>query len=223
MWHRIAQWLKAYNTYAPRMTPAQIDAAFFWDPLVPNADGIAPPTTFTLSDGTAVNLGRIRRPLDTSPTGNYLIWSGNGQWQNPLDNRVTAIANRFVTGGLAAPATTRSQFARTGDARENNDLLNGQRADPQVTDKGIFPWDKVEIQSLPGAYRTEHDRKININLDQRITDDLFVSATFQREVRNHEQYFPTLTQTNQISVDINKNLPDGRVNQIGRASCRERV
>ncbi len=207
----VSQWLEAYNTYAPQMTQAQIDAAFFWDPLVPNADGLAPATIFTLANGTTVNLGKIRRPLDTANAGTYLIYPGNGQWGVPLDNRITLTANRTVTNGQVAP-TSRSQFARSGDSRENNDMQDGRRADPQVTDQGIFPYETVEIAALPGSYRRENDHKINVTVDQRITDDLYVSATVQRETRNHEQYFATITQTNQIAIDINKNLPDGRVN-----------
>mgnify|MGYP000676819685 CR=1 FL=1 len=57
----VSEWLKAYNTYAPQMTPAQVAQAFYWDPTVPNADGLAPVTTFTLANGTAVNLGLIDR------------------------------------------------------------------------------------------------------------------------------------------------------------------
>jgi len=205
----VSGWLRAYNTYAPQMTPAQIAQAFYWDPTVPNADGIAPATTFTLANGTTVNLGLIRRPLDTNAAGTALIYSGNGQWANPLDNVVTLLANRTITGAAVNPATARSQFARSGDALENSAIL---RADPQVTSQGIFPYETVEIGALPGHYRQEHLRRINLTLDQRITEDFHVSATVQRETRDFDQYFAVLSQTNQISIDINQRLPDGRAN-----------
>jgi hypothetical protein len=98
---------------------------------------------------------------------------------------------------------------RSGSAREN---AAGYRADPQVTDKGIFPYDEVEIAALPGNLRTEHDRKLNLTIDQRITNDLYVSATVQRETRNSSQYFASITQTSEIQIDINQKLPDGRTN-----------
>lgn len=205
----VSDWLKAYNQYAPQMTPAQIAQAFYWDPTVPNADGLAPTTVFTLANGTPVNLGLIRRPLDTNAIGTALIYSGNGQWRNPLDNLVTLLGNRTVAGAAATPITSRSQFARSGAARENDPAF---RVDPQVTDHGIFPYDQVEIAALPGSYRKEHDRRLNLTLDQRVTEDLYVSATVQREVRDFDQYFAVITQTNQISIDINQKLPDGRVN-----------
>ena len=205
----VSGWLRAYNTYAPQMTATQIAQAFYWDPTVPNADGIAPASTVTLANGTAVNLGLIRRPLDTLANGTALIYSGNGQWANPLDNAATILAARTVTGAAPAALTSRSQFARSGDALENAAIL---RADPQVTDKGIFPYDTVEIGALPGSYRREHIRRFNVTLDQRITQDLYVSATAQRETRDFDQYFAVLSQSNQISIDINQKLPDGRVN-----------
>jgi outer membrane receptor for ferric coprogen and ferric-rhodotorulic acid len=205
----VSEWLTAYNRYAPQMTPAQIAQAFYWDPAAPSANGIAPNSIFTLANGSTVNLGLIRRPLDTLATATALIYSGNGQWNTPLDNLVTITSNRTVTGGAVNPVSARSQFARTGSARENSALFS---ADPQVTDESIFPYRTVEIGALPGNYRWEDDDKIFLTLDQRLAEDLYLSASFQYEKRTHEQYFATLTQTNQISVDINQRLPDGRTN-----------
>lgn len=207
----VSEWQRAYNTYAPQMTAAQIAQAFYWDPTVPNADGLAPVTSFTLANGTAVNLGLIRRPLDGggSPNQTLLIYSGNGNWTNLMDNFITVASNRTVTGTALSPASRRSIFMRSGSARENDPAF---RADPQVTDTGIFPYDRVEIAALPGNLRTENDRKLNLTIDQRITNDLYISATAQRETRNNSQYFASITQTSQIQIDINQKLPDGRTN-----------
>ena len=205
----VSEWLSAYNRYAPQMTPAQIAQAFYWDPVAPSANGIAPDSIVTLASGGTVNLGLIRRPLDTLATATALIYSGNGQWNTPLDNLVTIVSNRTVTGGAVNPVTARSQFARSGAARENSPLFTN---DPQVTDARIFPYETVEIGALPGNYRWEDDDKLFLTLDQRVVEDLYVSASFQYEKRTQEQYFATITQTNQISVDINQRLPDGRTN-----------
>lgn len=205
----VSGWLQAYNTYAPQMTAVQIAQAFYWDPTVPNADGIAPKTVFTLTNGTTVDLGLIRRPLDTQANGTALIFSGNGQWFSPLDNIATLLAARTITGAAPTALTSRSQFARSGNALENSAIL---RADPQVTNQGIFPYETVEIGALPGSYRKEKDKRYSLTIDQRITHDLYVSATAQRETRSYDQYFAILSQTNQISIDINQKLPDGRVN-----------
>ncbi len=204
----VSEWLGAYNRYAPQLTPAQIAQAFYWDPVAPSANGIAPDSIVTLASGSTVNLGLIRRPLDTLATATALFYSP-GQWQSPLDNLVTITSNRTVTGGAVNPATARSQFARSGAARENSALFS---ADPQVTNSSIFPYQTVEIGALPGNYRWEDDDKVFLTVDQRLAEDLYVSASFQYETRTQEQYFATLTQTNQISVDINQRLPDGRMN-----------
>jgi outer membrane receptor for ferric coprogen and ferric-rhodotorulic acid len=204
----VSEWLNAYNTYAPQMTPAQIDQVFFWNPTVQK--GLAAPSSVvTLANGTTVDLGLIRRPLDTRPQGTALIYSGNGDWNTPLGNRATNLANRTVTGGNATPASAQVQFFRSGSARENSANF---LVDPQVTDERIFPYGSVEIAALPGSYRREDDEKVFVNLEQRITDDLYLSASFQQETWDQEQYFAVLTQTNQISVDITKTLPDGRAN-----------
>lgn len=205
----VSEWLNAYNTYAPQMTQDQIDAAFFWDPNVRSSNGIAPDSVFTLTNGTTVDLGRIRRPLDTRNNGTVLIYNGNGAWQDPWDNIVTIDGNRRIVGSNPNPANTRSFFMRSGSNRENNPSF---RADPQVTDKGIFPYDTVEIAALPGSYRDEQDQRLYASIDQKINDDFYLSFSFMHEDYEQEQNFAVLTQTNQISLDINKTTPDGRVN-----------
>ena len=47
----------------------------YWDPTV--TPGNAPASTFTLANGTTVNLGLIRRPLDSNALGTAFIYSGN--------------------------------------------------------------------------------------------------------------------------------------------------
>ena len=188
---------------------AQLDAAFFWHAATPGNNGIPPASVFTLSDGSTVDLGLIRRPLDTRANGTTLIYNGGDDWLNPFGNTVTLAANRTVTGGAASPANTRVQFARSASARENNPNFS---ADPQVTDKGIFPYTSVEIAALPGSYRWEKGNRYYASLDQKLTEDLYLSVGYMHEEREQEQYFAVLTQTNQISLDINKTLPDGRVN-----------
>ena len=202
----VSDWLKAYNTYAPLMTPAQIASAFYWDASLRGGNGTAPATAFTLADGRSVNLGLIRRDLDTSSQATALLYSP-GQWDNPLDNRVTLLATRNNTG-TGANANPNAKFIRSGSPIENTVGF----LDPQVVDRGIFPYDSVEIGALPGNSRTEKDNKFYLNLEQRITPDFYVSAAVQQEKRTSEQSFAVITQTNQISIDINTRLPDGRTN-----------
>ena len=203
----VSEWLNAYNTYAPLMTQDQIDSAFFWDPA--SGGNLPGDSVFTLSDGTTVDLGRIRRPLDTRNNGTVFYYDGTGDWLNPIDDVVTILHNRRVRGSNSNPASGRSFFVRSGSDRENNPSF---RADPQVTDEGIFPYTSVEIAALPGSYNWEKNRRRYVSLEQRVTDNFYISAGYMHEDREQEQYFAVLTQTNQISVDINKTLPDGRSN-----------
>ena len=205
----VSDWLKAYNTYAPLMTPDQIASAFYWDGSLRNASnaaGTAPVTAFTLADGRSVNLGLIRRDLDSTAQGTALLYSP-GQWTNPLDNRVTILSTRSNVGAAANVSPT-AKFIRSGSPLENTVGF----LDPQVTNRGIFPFETVEIGALPGNYRWENDQKFYVNLEQRITPDFYLSAAIQQEHRTTEQYFAVITQTNQISIDITTRLPDGRTN-----------
>ena len=205
----VSGWLNAYNTYAPQMTAAQVAAAFYWDGGLRNAAntaGTPPASVVTLADGRTVNLGLIRRDLDSSAQSTALLYSP-GQWNNPLDNRATILSTRNNTGA-AANASPTAKFIRSGDPRENTVGF----LDPQVTNSRIFPYETVEIGALPGNSRGENDHKFYVNLEQRITPDFFVSAAFQHETRTTEQYFAAISQTNQISIDITTRLPDGRTN-----------
>ena len=198
----VSDWLSAYNKYAPQMTAAQVAQAFYWDPTVTPGD--APASVVTLANGTTVNLGLIRRPLDSTATGTALIY--NNDWKTLLGNQVTLFGARTITGAAGSPA---SQFARSGAARENDPRF---QADPQVTDPGIFPFETVELAALPGSYRIERVKRFNFTIEQRIAEGLFASAQVSRDYSNKDQYYAIITQTHQIQVDINQKLPDGRVN-----------
>ncbi len=202
----VSEWLTAYNTYAPQMTQAQINQAFFWDPVVNT--NVAPASSFTLANGQTVNLGIIRRELNTNANSAVLIYEGNGQWTDPMDGVMTLLSNRLVTGATPA-AASRSVFMRSGNSNQQS---AGRVSENQVIDEGIFPFNTVEIGALPGNYRWEDVNRLYLNLDQRVTENLYFSAGFQLQEREQEQYFATLTQTNMIQLDINQRLPDGRVN-----------
>lgn len=202
----VSEWLNAYNTYAPQMTQAQINQAFFWDPIVNRSTPGS--SVFTLNNGQTVDLGIIRRELNTNANSAVLIYPGNGQWTDPLGNVMTLLSNR-LTSGATPPAAGRTVFVRTGNSNQQG---AGRISENQVTDQGIFPFETVEIGALPGNYRWEDVNRLYLNFDQRVTENLYFSAGFQIEDRKQEQYFASLTQTNMIQIDINQRLPDGRVN-----------
>ena len=197
----VTDWLTAYNRYAPLMTPAQVAAAFYWDPA--NAAGApAGSNAITLTNGEVVNLGVLRRQQDGNANGTALFFDGR-DWAAPQGGAATIFSNRGTTGGAGGRF-----FARSGSPLENRAGF----VDPQITNPAILPYQDVEIGALPGNYRWERDNKFNVSLEQRITADLFVMAAYQQEWMKNDQTFTPIAQTQSVNIDINTKLPDGRTN-----------
>ena len=198
----VTDWLTAYNSYAPLMTPAQIAAAFYWDPSTATGAPAAS-NSLTLSNGQVVNLGLLRRQQDgNANTGVALFFDGR-DWTNPQGGAATLLSNRSTSGA----AGTRF-FARSGSPLENRAGF----VDPQIINPSILPFQDVEVGALPGNYRWERDNKFNVSLEQRITKDLFVMAAYQREWMKNDQTFTPIAQTQSVNIDVNTKLPDGRTN-----------
>ncbi|PAW64922.1 MAG: hypothetical protein B9S34_11770 [Opitutia bacterium Tous-C1TDCM] len=197
----VSAWLTAYNRYAPRMTPAQVAAAFYWDPSAATGAPAAS-NNLVLADGEVLNLGGLRRQQDGNANGTAVFFDGQA-WLEPQGGAATVFSNRSTTG-----AAGNRFFARSGSPLENRAGF----VDPQVTDPAIFPFQDAEIGALPGNYRWERNRKINVSVEQRLAPDLFVLATYQREWARNDQTFTPIAQTQSINLDINSRLPDGRTN-----------
>lgn len=198
----VTDWLTAYNRYAPLMTPAQVAAAFYWDPSTATGAPAAS-NNLTLSNGQVINLGLLRRQQDgNANTGVALLFDGR-DWVNPQGGAATILANRGTSGA----AGTRF-FSRSGSPLENRAGF----VDPQIINSAILPFQDVEIGALPGNYRWERDNKFNLSLEQRVTNDLFVMAAYQREWMKNDQTFTPIAQTQSVNIDVNTRLPDGRTN-----------
>lgn len=199
----VSDWLALYNRYQPVLTPAQLAAAFFHDPVTTPTTPAA--STITVG-GQAVPLGTIRRGLDAAPNRTVLVYD-RSDWYNPMFGGAILLGGRNITGGNPA-AAFQGTFARSGSPLENRTGY----VDPRVNDTGMFPFLTQEMTALPGNYRMEKDRKFNVTIDQRVLPDLYVSATYQREKWNQEYFTSPISQTQQLSLDINTRLPDGRAN-----------
>jgi len=197
----VSAWLTAYNQYAPRMTPAQIAAAFYWDPTA-STGAPAASNNLTLSSGEVVSLGQIRRQQDGNANATAVFFDGR-DWTSPQGGGATIFSNRATTGGAG-----NRFFARSGSPLENR----AGYVDPQVTSPSILPFEDVEVGTLPGNFRWERNDKVNVSIEQRITPDLFVMAALQREWMKDDQTFSPIAQTQSINLDINTRLPDGRAN-----------
>lgn len=207
----VSDWLEAYNTYGPLLTDEQRADAFYWDPSSPVGTTTGrSPVIITLPGGETVNLGSLRRDLSSRPQGTAFIYPGTGgDWDTLLDDTVTIFANRRTSGGLL-PVAARQYFVRSAALTEEGRAPGFFNR--QVTDKGIFPYDTVEISALPGAFQIEEGDRRNLSIEHRFSDDLNVQFTFQEEHNHRDQSFNVIAQSQQISVDITQRLPDGRDN-----------
>ncbi len=202
----VSGWLSLYNQYAKVLSPAQLAAAFYWDPTVFNASG-GPTNSLVTLNGQTTDLGLLRRGNDGNANATALFYD-NRDWSNPQANTATITSTRNGAGTVEA-AAFRGMFVRSADPLENRP---NPYADPQVTNRAILPFDRVEIGALPGNYRWERGRKINVTVDQHVAEGLDVSASFQREVFRQKQQFSPIAQQQQVSIDVNLKLPDGRTN-----------
>lgn len=202
----VTGWLALHNEYAKVLTPAQLAAAFYWDPTVLTATGV-PTSSVVAVNGQSIDLGMLRRQMDGNNNATVVFYDSS-DWLNPQGNTATIFATRTGTGAIASPANTRSYFVRSASPLENRTGY----VDPQITNRAILPYDEVEIGALPGNYRWEKGRKAHVSLEQRLAQNLFVTAAVQREWFRQEQQFSPIAQQQQVSIDINTRLPDGRVN-----------
>ncbi len=199
----VSGWLDLYNQYYGVLTPAQLAAAFYHDPVATTG---APAASSFVVNGQNVDLGTLRRFLDGGTNRTALLYD-NTDWENPLFGGAILLGGRTPTGGNPAVAF-RGAFARSGSPLENRTGYT----DPRVNDTASFPYRTQELTALPGNYLTEKDRKFNVTLDQQILKNFFISATYQRETWNQEYFTSPIAQTQQLSLDINTRLPDGRAN-----------
>lgn len=207
MQDNVSAWLALYNEAAAQLSPAQLAAAFYWDASKPGgANGIPPSSVITVG-GQTIDLGVLRRTLDGRAQPVALVYDSS-DWTTPLFGGATEFARVTTNGGLASPANTRAYFVRSADPFENTSGY----FDHQVTDPKIFPFQDQELAALPGNYRWERANRFNLSLDQRIGEDLFLSASFQTQEFKSEQLFSPIAQQQQISIDVNTYLPDGRQN-----------
>lgn len=210
----VSGWLKLWNEAQSTMTPEQIANNFYWDPyhsMVSN--GAAPDSPDVWVEGRDGGLfnPNLREGLDGNDKAFTAYYDGR-DWSAPMDGFFTRYGTRTPSGGQpsnAASVRARTAFARSNDPLEDRDA---GYTDPQAVDQGIFPWKQIDLGALPGNYRINSDEKLHLNLEQKITDDWFFSATFQTESYLQDQLFSPIAQQQSISIDINTTTADGRVN-----------
>lgn len=210
----VSGWLEQWNLAQSTMTEQQIADNFYWDPFngrvsqgnAPRSPGIQ----ITGRDGVLFN-PELREDLDGNDTALTPYYDGNN-WSTPIGGYFTRTGSRTTTGGQ--PSNAGSVRARTSFHRSNDPFedVDPGYTDRQATDLGIFPWKTVDLGAIPGSYRINKNDKKHINIEQRVTDDFFISATYQTETNSQDQLFSPISQQQSISLDINTITPDGRPN-----------
>ncbi|MDQ8200149.1 TonB-dependent receptor plug domain-containing protein [Pelagicoccus enzymogenes] len=226
----VSGWLDLWNqAHADGWSEEQIADNFYWDPYntrVSNGEAPRSPDIELISRLTGEPFNpELRDDIDGRDKA-LTAYYDNTDWWNPMDGFYTRHGTVTASGSQptnSSAVRARMEMHRSADPYEDD---RGY-ADPQAIDEGIFPWKEYEISALPGNLRENTNEKVHFNLEQRITDNFYVSATYQKEDYSQEQIFGPIAQQNSIAIDINTTLPDGRVNKnflrpmiVGRSFAR---
>lgn len=226
----VSSWLDLWNqAHEQGWSEEQIANNFYWDPYntrVSNGEAPRSPDIELISRFTGEPFNpELRDDIDGRDKA-LTAYYDNRDWWNPIDGFYTRHGTVTASGGQpdnGSAIRARMEMHRSADPYEDD---RGY-ADPQATNEAIFPWKEFEISALPGNLRENTNEKIHFNLEQKITDNFYLSATYQKEDYSQEQIFGPIAQQNSISIDINTTLPDGRVNEnflrpmiVGRSFAR---
>ncbi|MBK1879376.1 TonB-dependent receptor plug domain-containing protein [Pelagicoccus mobilis] len=216
----VSGWLPLYNDFyseqvsnglsGDALEEALFDAGFWWDPTDPSntnassvrsVSGIIDPDYDLDGVGHGRPAGQVRLGDDLDGKDNALIIYHDGAFpDDELHGGINLSGTRTPTGSRG-PASARRTLIRTAHPLENRTT---GFLDPQVTDPDIFPYHDFDLGSLPGNYRDEENDKISFEIEQKITDDLYISFSGLHEDYTIENNFPIISQTRAIQLDNNR-------------------
>ncbi len=151
-------------------------------------------------------------------------------WYQPLYNQTytTAYAVPGV-GGTPAPLNVNNPIsliwnnAASADAYDRNNYSSGGWTNnsfvtnlgnyryPGVTDRAIYDYKKINI--LQADYGSQSNKNYNVDFEQEITHDLFLTGGwFRQDFKQSSNYTIGQLNATAVSIDENKYLPDGTPN-----------
>ncbi len=213
------EWNKAHENYSGAELETLLNDNFYWDPVnTTTPNGVAPASPdytfyhpFTVDEtGQPVTIRATLRDRLPGAKGTLAGLYDNRDWYTPIDGYYTRRGTVNENGGQPSTASgLRKEFHMSGNplASIRNFL------DPQVTDEGIFPYLDYDLSAMPGTFRSVENNKQQISIEQKINEDFYVSASLLKEHDFRRQAFAPIAQQQGIAIDINKSLPDGRVNE----------
>ena len=164
----------------------------------------------TIANGTLQNW---YQPLyNQTYTTAYAVPAGGGLPAIPAPNNVNNPISNIWSNLASSDAYDRNNYASGGWT--NNSFvsnLGGSYRYPGVTDRSIYDWKKINI--LQADYGSQSNRNYNIDFDQELTHDLFVSGGwFRQDFKQSTNYTIGQLNATAVRIDENKYLPDGTPN-----------
>lgn len=216
----VSAWLrefnKAHDMYSGQELTDYLDRNLVWDASwSTTSNGRAPDSPDILieerirtnPDGTPlITAGEFRREQDVRTNAFTGFFTPEGGWDTPYNGVWTRYGDGTISGGRPRNSNPRARLEMHRSSF-GNDRRDQAYLDPQVLDSSIWPYLDYEISSLPGNRRFIEDDKYFVGLEQKITDDLYLSVAYQEEEYLSDQVFAPLAQSHAISIDVNRYLP----------------
>lgn len=146
------------------------------------------------------------------PNWQYKYLPGFGTATNPAANPSTYPTDAAIYANATwADYFTRTYTSSAGWTGAGNGIAAGSYRYPGVTDRSIYDWRKVNINSM--NFGDAKNQTYNLEFEQELPGDLYFNAGWMRQDFSQRSNY-TVAQLNvaTIFVDTNKNLPDGTPN-----------
>ncbi|MDQ8198858.1 hypothetical protein QEH56_11890 [Pelagicoccus enzymogenes] len=235
-----SEWIEQYNLAHQNYSGAELDTFLAnnltWDPIAMskvlgsngrpliNSGNTSPATdlTITVPITGVVEQAQYRDNLNGGMSTALVAYFTPEGGANPVNNLLMRTSARAPVGTVqpdtarpsgvpssAPQMSKRRNFARSGTPSTD---FGRSFTTPQIIDEAYFPYLDVDLSSLPGNERYIEDDKLFFNLEQKLTEDLYFQATFQKEHYATETNKVIQNGTHQLSIDINNTLQNGDPN-----------
>lgn len=157
-----------------------------------------------ISNGQVVNWQR--------PTYQYQYLTGFGIAGNPAGNpALYPTAGNVYLNNTWSDIYTHSYTASGGWTAAGNGILGSSYRYPGVTDKSIYDWTSINLNSM--NFGSAKNVNYNMEIEQELPGKVFVSAGwFRQDYHSRSNYTLAQLNTATLYVDTNKYLPDGTDN-----------
>ncbi|HVU23121.1 MAG TPA: TonB-dependent receptor plug domain-containing protein [Opitutus sp.] len=135
-----------------------------------------------------------------------------GTATNPAANPATYPADTLIWANPTwADIDNRDHTSSNGWTGINNGIIGYKY--PGVSDKSIYNWEKVNATQM--NFGRDRNTNYNVELEQQVTDDLFLSAGwFRQDFHSRANYTVSQLNYTTLFVDTNLNNPDGSRNPL---------